>query len=132
LKVTPRLGRVNGHRLFADGVAAKFHRTVDVEMVRRVHAGHDHHIGFGLSDHTVELVGVIGRERRRIEFVGDALVIPVHARLAEVTQPHHDGRFAILAADGVDIHFGATPSADKGVPFALVGHEDDSISVLYC
>ena len=91
----------------------------------RVHAGDDHDIGLGLGDHLVELVGEIGGQRRRIKLLGEALIIPIHARLAEVAQPYHDGRGAVIPTDGVDIHAGASACADQGVRIyvdAVINH----------
>ena len=117
-----RFGGVDGHRLFGNGVTAKFHRSVDIEMVGGIHAGDNDGVRFGFGHHAVKIVGAIGGNRGGVELLSNLLVVPVHARLAQITEADHDGVVLIGADNGVDKHLGAAPRPHQCISFTWFTH----------
>ena len=110
---------VDGHRFFTDDVAAEFHRAAGVLVVGAVHAGDDDHIGFGLGDHPVELVGLVGRHIGMIVtlFLEEHVVVVVHAALVAVAEPNQFGDILVGRGDRPDVHAGTTAGSNHGITF---------------
>ena len=111
------LAGVGGHGLFADDVAAELHGTDDVVVVGRIDGGDDDDVGARLGDHFVEVVGMVHGQRRMVVLLLQALVVPGHTGVAEVTEGDEGIVGAPGVAEGADIHAGATAGANQRVTF---------------
>ena len=53
--------RVDGHWLFCDDVAAQLHSPDDIDVMRAVNRCHNHFVRLGVSNHGIEIGGLVGR-----------------------------------------------------------------------
>ena len=107
-----------GQGLFGNHIAAEFHRAGDIQVMGRVHRGHDDHIRPRIGDHLVKLRGEIGWAGGQVQPRLQLLVIPIHAHLTQITQRHQLGDIAIGRRQCFDIHPGARASPHDCIPFA--------------
>jgi len=123
------LGVIGGHGLFGDGVAAQLHGAADVVVMRGVHGGDDDDVRPGFGYHAVEVAGVVGGQGVRAA-LPDLAVVPVHARLAEVTERDQLIPPCEVAEDGVNVHSGAAAGTDERE--AALGRRHGSVPFREC
>ena len=111
------LSGVDGHRLFADDVAAEFHGAAAVDVVGAVHAGDYHHVGLGDGDHLIEAVAREGRHvgvALAVDFEELAVVV-LHAPRIDVADADELRAVAVGEAHRLDVHGSAIAGADQSV-----------------
>lgn len=116
----PAAGRVHGHRLLGDDVAAGPQRRVDVRGVGVVHARHHQHVDALLGEHDGQVLGPV-RRHRRVAQLAEPPVVGVHPGLVDVGERDEFGGVGVVAHQRPDEHLGPGPGAHQGVSDPLTG-----------
>jgi len=108
---------IDGHRLFADDVAAELHRAAGVFVMGAVHRGDDDRVGLAFGDHPVEILGRIGCDVGMVVAVllEHDLVVEFHPLRVGVAESDQLGMVAELVQDGFDVHFRPAAGPDDAV-----------------